>query len=103
MYHSRLPLLLAVLAVRAGAQGLPPNHDPAKARIVTSDIPNFWRVFDRATLRDAAELFQREYIDAGSPGLHGFIPARIVSGRALAATVAARPRYFAAIRQNTLS
>jgi hypothetical protein len=74
-----------------------------KARLVTSDIPNFWRVFDRASLQDAAELFQHEYIDTGSPGLQGFLRARIMNGRALAATVAAHPKYYAAIRENTLN
>jgi len=79
------------------------NHDPSRARLVTSDIPNFWRVFDRASLTGAAESFQREYLDRGSPGLHDFLSARIQSSRLLAATVAMRPRYYAAIRNNTLA
>jgi hypothetical protein len=70
---------------------------------VTSDIANFWRVFDKASLIDAADLFQREYIDAGTPGLHAFIEGRIVNGRALAAAVVARPRFYAAIRKSTLT
>lgn len=85
------------------AQTAEPNRDPMKARLVSSDIPNFWRVFDKASLKDAADLFQREYIDPGTPGLHGFLQGRIVNGRALAATVAARPKYYAAIRESTLS
>ena len=85
------------------AQTAEPNRDPMKAHLVTSDIPNFWRAFDKASLKDAADLFQKEYIDPGSPGLHGFLQARIVNGRALAATVAARPRYYAAIRESTLT
>ncbi len=79
------------------------NHDPDAARLVTSDIPNFWRVFDRASLTSAADLFQREYLDAGSLGLHDFTRSRIQTGRGLAATVAARPRYYAAIRQNMMA
>src|SRR5215471_9301542 len=79
------------------------NSDPMKARLVTSDIPHFWAVFDKASLRDAAELFQREYFDAGSEGLKTFVQVRIRNARNLAAVVAARPRYFAAIRENTLS
>jgi hypothetical protein len=85
------------------AQTAEPNGDPMKARLVTSDIPNFWHVFDKASLKDAADLFQREYIDAGTPGLHGFLQALILNGRALAATVAARPKYYAAIRGSTLT
>lgn len=85
------------------AQSASLNHDPETAKLITSDIPNFWRVFDKASLISAGELFQREYIDAGSPGLKGFLDNRIVNGRYLAATVAARPRYYAAIRKNTLA
>jgi hypothetical protein len=79
------------------------NSDPAKARLVTSDIPRFWAVFDKASLQDAADLFQREYFDIGSDGLKTFVQVRIHNPRELAAVVAARPRYFAAIRENTLS
>ena len=74
-----------------------------KARLVTSDIPHFWAVFDKASLHDAADLFQREYLDAGSEGLKTFLKVRINNARNLAAVVAARPRYFAAIRENTLA
>jgi Predicted Zn-dependent protease (DUF2268) len=79
------------------------NHDPDAARLITTDIPNFWRVFDKASLTTAAELFQREYIDAGSSGLNAFLANRIVNGRYLAATIAARPRYYGAIRANTVA
>jgi hypothetical protein len=74
-----------------------------RAQLVTSDISNFWRVFDKASLKDAGDLFQREYIDVGSPGLHAFLQVRIQNGRALAATVASRPKYYASIREATLS
>jgi hypothetical protein len=99
-----LSLVLSVPSLaQTGADSAEPNRDPMKARLVTSDIPNFWRVFDKALLKDAADLYQREYIDAGSPGLHGFLQGRIVNGRNMAATVAARPRYYAAIRESTLT
>ena len=65
----------------ATAQPTRGNNDPDAAKLITSDIPNFWRVFDKASLITAAELFQREYIDAGSPGLKGFLANRIVNGR----------------------
>jgi hypothetical protein len=98
-------LLLFSFALLAPLPAQPPelNRDPMRAQLVTSDIPNFWRVFDKASLKDAGDLFQREYIDIGSPGLHGFLRARIENGRALAATVASRPKYYASIREATLS
>ena len=92
-----------LLGCFSGLRAEEPNRDPMHARLVTSDIPNFWQVFDKATLKNAADLFQREYIDVGSPGLHGFLQSRIVNGHALAGTVAARAQYYAAIRANTLA
>jgi hypothetical protein len=68
-----LLLLISVVRIQAQPPALPDpegNHDPEKARLITGDIPNFWRVFDRASLKDAADLYQHEYIDSGSPGLH---------------------------------
>jgi hypothetical protein len=69
-----------------------PNHNPALARLVTRDIPNFWRVVDQASLISAAELFQRDYLDPGTTGLHDFLATRIQNSRLLAAVVAARSR-----------
>lgn len=103
MTWNRILLLLPALAAAAVGQTPQPNPDPERARLVTSDIPAFWRVFDKATLQNAADLFQRDYIDPGSAGLHDFLKARIQNGRALAATVASRPHYYAAIRDSTLS
>ncbi len=102
----RCRVLVAFLAFTTGvsAQQPPkPNQNPDSAWLVTSDIPNFWQVFDKASLRDAAEMFQREYIDPGSAGLHDFLKSRIQNGRYLAGTIAARPRYYAAIRGSTLA
>jgi len=101
--HRTFLVFWAIAAAAAAQPNAQPNHDPDAARLVSSDIPNFWRVFDKASLKDAAELFQSEYLDPGTPGLHDFLKSRIQNGRALAATVAARPHYYAAIRESTLS
>lgn len=95
-----IPLLL--LAGPALAQGRFTGN-PDSAQLVTSDIPRFWRAYDHATLKDAGEVLQREYVDAGTDGVKDFIQGRIVSGAALAGLVAQRARYYAAIRANTLS
>jgi hypothetical protein len=93
------------LAFTAGAPGQPAktNLDPDAVLLITSDIPSFWRVFDKASLKDAADLLQREYLDQGTAGLHDFLKNRIENGQSLAATIAARPRYYAAIRESTLA
>jgi hypothetical protein len=105
MIRLKIPAILFA-ALAAGAQGQEaskPNRDPEAARLVTSDIPVFWKVFEHASLKDAAEMFQKEYIEPGSAGLHDFLKSRIQNGRALAGTVAARSRYYAAIRESTLT
>src|SRR5260370_19731940 len=102
----RCRVMVAFLGFTTGvsAQQPPkPNQNPDSAWLVTSDIPNFWQVFDKASLRDAAEMFQREYIDPGSAGLQDLLKSRIQNGRYLAGTIAARPRYYAAIRASTLA
>jgi hypothetical protein len=96
-------LILISIMVAPGCRGQSPTTDPDAARLVTSDIPAFWRVFDKASPQDAAELFQREHIDPGSAGLHDFVESRIQDGRSLAATVASHARYYAAIREATLA
>src|SRR5207245_11071549 len=74
------------------------TRDPDRARLVTSDIPNFWRVFDRAPLTNVsalADAFERGYLGVGSAGLADFTRFRLQSERALAQLVAARPRLYA--------
>src|SRR5262249_48786197 len=125
-------------------------HDPAAALIVTSDIANFWRAYDRAQRAPTADArvdaYMDLYIRAGSPGLQDWTTSRLMSGWGLVdlllakgwsqsrlesgasftdaerariardtagigirmagmnidAAVRRRPRFFAAIRANTL-
>lgn len=95
-------LLFVLLAAPVSAQTALTSN-PDSAALVTEDIPRFWRAFDHASLKEASDVFQREYIDAGTPGLKDFIPGRITSGAVLAGVVAARAHYYLAIRDNTLS
>jgi hypothetical protein len=45
------------------------NRDPEVARIITSDIDNFWKAYDAAKPDYCFGVFQREYFDKGSDGL----------------------------------
>lgn len=79
------------------------HSDPDRARIVTSDIDRFWAVYDRAaTAADPAALYDTEYLETGSAGLHGFINRRIGSGANLHAATQKYARYYQAMRPNTL-
>jgi hypothetical protein len=150
-----LSALLLLSAARPspalGQSSNPAPHDPATAVLVTSDIANFWRAYDRAQLASTnvgrVDAYYDLYIRAGSPGLHDFVRTRLSSGYGLVdllvakgwssarllsgapptddererltrdtagmgerlaawnidAAVRRRPRFFAAIRANTLA
>lgn len=82
------------------------NRDPAKAQFVTTDIDNFWRAFDLANKESEraakVKIFEREYIDKASDGLKGFISHRVQSAENLVAVIEKHPKYYAAIRPDTL-
>jgi hypothetical protein len=71
----------------AGAQLPSAQHDPAAALIVTSDIANFWRAFDRAQHAATADArvgaYLELYLRPGSPGLHDWVQSRLSSGYGL--------------------
>ncbi|PYP13610.1 MAG: hypothetical protein DMD54_16470 [Gemmatimonadetes bacterium] len=51
-------------------------------RIVTSDIPNFWRAYDLAAGKDSAErvrIVETVYLQPGSPGLRDWIRVRLMN------------------------
>lgn len=79
------------------------HSDPEGARFIRSDVELFWRVYAKLpAATDPVGLLNREYLDAGTAGLQDFVPNRILSGANLDATIRQHPRYFAAIRANTL-
>jgi hypothetical protein len=77
-----------VLIAMTGAALAQPADAKARAQIRTSDVDLFYRVFDAAHGRPTAEALQHDYIDAGSDAVRQFVPNRIVSGSALATTIA---------------
>jgi hypothetical protein len=79
------------------------HSDPEAFRFISSDIGLFWSVFDRLPAApDPALLLEREYLDKGTAGLHGFIFRRIGSGANLHAALTGYPKYYAAVRPHSL-
>ncbi len=76
------------------------NRDPAQARIVTDDLERFWRAWDlgMADPDRRRSVFQRKYLDAGSPGLEAMLELRIGGVEQLLAAVDAHPEYYASLR-----
>jgi hypothetical protein len=98
-------LLVLALGLPLGAthgQG----SDPDSARIVTEDIPRFWRAWDRiqsaATRQDSLRALFEEYYLPASPGLVSFIRVRISSVYQLLEAIERLPRYYASIRPSTM-
>ncbi len=87
------------------------NNDPDAARVVTSDIDRFWEAVDRAAdcdPLDQVRAFRDLYLRPASPGLRDWMrlrlsPAEQAAAAQLAQVTAARPRFYAGIRANTLA
>lgn len=97
--------ILALLLVSASGFGRNQqvaSGNPGDARLVTSDIQNFWRAFDLAKPENLAEVFDREYFTPGSPGLKDFTQLRIKDAKTLAATVNHLRKYYDSARASTL-
>ncbi len=78
------------------------SNDPDSAQIVTSDIENFWRAYDHMGADNAADVFQKEYLEVGTIGLHDFLRLRINDARNLAGTIRQHPLYYKSIRASTI-
>jgi hypothetical protein len=72
----------------------------AKADFVVEDIARFWEAVDAGA---GADAFQSRYLAPASGALKQFIVSRSITGSSLSQMVRAYPRYFAAIRANTLA
>lgn len=79
----------------------PSNTDPYKAELVTRDIDNFWKAYDRSYPTIDAEIIQELYLDKGTPGLKGFIDNRIRSAEYLKKVIQEYPEYYDSIRETT--
>jgi len=69
-------------------------HDPDRALLVTSDIPNFWLAYDRAqhveSRDERARLYREMYIRPGSAGLQDWTKLRLQSGEGLIPVLVAK-------------
>lgn len=78
------------------------SSNPDEARLVTSDIANFWRAYDRATAENNLIVYRDEYFRKGSYGLQQFTRLRIGNACSLVENIEKHPKYYAAIRESTL-
>ncbi|RYY36425.1 MAG: hypothetical protein EOP46_06540 [Sphingobacteriaceae bacterium] len=80
------------------------SSNPEKAQLITTDIDNFWRAYDLAQKDTAnrARYYKLEYMDKGSPGLQDYLSNKVGSVKQFVAQHDKTPRFYAAIRKNTL-
>lgn len=96
------PACALLTACSDGSAPAPPTT-PADASFITSDLAHFWSAYDAGGKNGDATAFQTRYLDRASSGLRDFIRSRNITAASLAQMVQAYRRYFAAIRDNTLS
>ena len=94
-------LLLGTPALSAPLVPAGASPDPDQVRIIDDDIDRFWQAFDQAGSTFPTEIFQKVYLDRGTPGLQDFIKVRIQSAEALAKKIQMYPRYYTSIRDST--
>ena len=84
----RVLVALACAAISAAA------HGAAAPAIHIEDVERFYKVYDAANGQPTAEQLQRDYLDAGSEGLHQFAKVRNITGIRIAETLAKRPEIY---------
>ncbi len=90
--------------VKANAAAFRRVHsDPESVKFITSDVALFWNVYDKiGKADDPVRVLDEEYLNAGTVGLQDFVSGRISSGKNLYATIQKHPKFYGAIRENTL-
>jgi hypothetical protein len=73
----------------------------AAAEIHTEDVDRFYKVYDAADGHPTADQLQRDYLDAGSEGLHHLAKLRNVTGVRIADTLSKHPELYVKARDCT--
>ncbi|HMJ48743.1 MAG TPA: DUF2268 domain-containing putative Zn-dependent protease [Ferruginibacter sp.] len=78
--------------------------DPTQAKLVTTDIINFWHAYDLAQKDTANRLaiYKKHYIDNGSPGLQDYFAMKVGNMRSFVRGHDSKAKFYKAIRPNTL-
>ena len=79
------------------------SQDPLKAQLITTDVKNFWKAYDKAQ-KDTAhryDIYRKYYIDPGTPGLQEYFTLKVGSLKSFVRIHDKLTRFYAAIRENT--
>lgn len=93
----RLALMAVMVCAVLGAttsQGWAADAKAGDPVVDIDDVERFYRLYDSVQGHPSAEQLQRDYLDAGSEGLHHFAKARRITGEAIAANLAKNPQAY---------
>jgi hypothetical protein len=77
--------------------------DPYKAKLITSDVKNFWQAYDLAKkdTANALNLYRKYYVEPASNGLQDYLGYKIRNLKNFAKSVNTKPQFYAGVRKNT--
>ena len=77
--------------------------NPKAAKLITSDVKNFWKAYDMAEKdkTNSQKIYKEVYIDPGSPGLQDYFAFKVRSLKGFVNVHNQKPKFYAAIRKNT--
>lgn len=78
------------------------RKDIGNMKIVTSDINNFWEMYDVYKTTGKTEDIQKLYFDRRSAGLDAFTKVRVINAGLMEKAIKLYPEYLESIRDNTL-
>ena len=109
MIGRRFALFLAgtsVLLSSCMSNPISQRAETAETLVITDDIERFWLAYDliiaENDTREQARLFNRLYLDRGTPGLHAMMRARSYRTAEFIQAINEAPAYWNAMRANTL-
>jgi hypothetical protein len=95
------PLVARIEKIKASIKAS--TNDPLKAKLVTTDIKNFWKAYDLAQKDTAHRLaiYKKYYVDAGTAGLQDYFAYKVRNMKSFVNRLDSKPKFYAAIRKNT--
>lgn len=79
------------------------RKDIGNMKIVTSDIDNFWVMYDVYKKSGSVDDIQKLYFDKKSAGLDAFTKVRVINAGQMDKVLKIYPQFLESIRSNTLS
>jgi Predicted Zn-dependent protease (DUF2268) len=79
------------------------NTEPVEVKIVTTDIYNFWKAYDKANADTAnyKKIFQQYYFNKASVGMSDYMAAKVHTIDFFIKHVKSKPKFYSSIKNKT--